>query len=69
MTANLTVEDVRLRLGCSKYKVRTLAQQVGVGINLGGRAGYRFTEAEYEQLRDSMRVRPLPKKRGRRRVA
>lgn len=62
-TADLTTADVAARLSCSPYKVRTLAQQVGVGINLGGRGGYRFTEAEYEQLRESMRVHPRPARR------
>ena len=28
---------------------------VGIGANLGGSAGYRFTEAEVELLRESMR--------------
>jgi hypothetical protein len=67
--SDLTTADVANRLACSPYKVRALAQQVGIGVNLGGRAGYRFTEAEYEQLRSSMRVLPTPKRRSRRRVA
>jgi hypothetical protein len=67
--SDLTTADVAARLACSPYKVRALAQQVGVGVNLGGRAGYRFTEAEYQQLRESMRVLPVPRRRGRRRVA
>jgi hypothetical protein len=67
--SDLTTADVADRLACSHYKVRALAQQVGVGVNLGGRAGYRFTEAEYQQLRESMRVLPVPRRRGRRRVA
>jgi len=71
---DLTTADVAIRLTCSAYKVRSLAKHLGIGINLGGRAGYRFTEAEYEALRESMRVRPNPapqrhRNRGRGRVA
>jgi len=71
---DLTTSDVANRLGCSHYKVYSLARQLGVGINLGGPAGFRFTEAEYERLRSSMRILPVPggkrrRNRGRGRVA
>lgn len=65
----LTTSQVAHRLGCSLYKVRTQAQRLGVGINLGGRAGFRFTEPEYQRLRESMRVLPQPARRRRRRVS
>jgi excisionase family DNA binding protein len=66
---DLNTKQVAERLGCSVDKVRSLARQHGIGIFIGGKAGYRFSEDEYQQLRDSMRVLPPPRKRGRRRIA
>lgn len=72
--SDLRTSDVAERLGCSHYKVYSLARTLGVGIDLGGPAGFRFNEAEYERMRASMRVLPKPgrkrsRNRGRGRVA
>lgn len=69
MTAqDLTTAEVADRLRCSARKVTETASRLGVGANLGGRAGFRFTEAEVEELRASMRPN-APVGRRRRRVA
>lgn len=43
--------------GCSKRKVTDEATRHGIGYNLGGRAGYRFTAADVERLRKAMAPR------------
>lgn len=54
-TQNLTAKEVADRLRCTPRKVTKTATELGIGANLGGRAGFRFTEDEVERLRDSMR--------------
>lgn len=64
----LTTEEVADRLRCSARKVRVEAAKLGIGANLGGRAGFRYTEADVEALWESMRP-PQPVERRRRRSA
>ncbi len=52
---NFTAKEVAVRLRCTARKVTKTATEFGIGANLGGRAGYRFTEAEIDQIRESMR--------------
>lgn len=66
-TLATTFEVARL-FRCSARKVLTEAKRIGVGANLGGRAGYRFTAADVDALRESMRP-PAPVERRRRRSA
>ena len=62
----LTTEEVAKRLRCSARKVRIEAAKLGIGANLGGRAGYRYTEADVEALWESMRpVQPVERRRRR----
>lgn len=56
MNADLTTADLALRLRCSKWKVLEESKRHGIGINLGGRAGYRFTEDDVEALRRALAV-------------
>jgi hypothetical protein len=67
VSAVLTTSDVAERLRCSEWKVRKQAKVLGLGINLGGRAGYRYTEADVDVLWDSMRpAQPVERRRKRR---
>ena len=50
--------------GCSSRKISTEARRLGIGMNLGGRAGLRFTEADVEALRRALT--PPPKVETRR---
>lgn len=63
-----TTFEVAQMFRCSGRKVLAEARRIGVGANLGGRAGYRFTAAEVEQLRQSM-LPTAPVARRRRRSA
>lgn len=54
-TRELTAQEVADRLRCTRRKVTKTATVLGIGANLGGSAGFRFTEAEVDQIRESMR--------------
>jgi hypothetical protein len=54
-TKELKTSEVAERLRCTPRKVTKLATELGLGANLGGSAGFRFTEAEVEQMRESLR--------------
>ncbi|GAA1909140.1 hypothetical protein GCM10009737_07860 [Nocardioides lentus] len=65
-TAQEAADDLR----CSRRKVTETARVLGVGMNLGGRAGWRFTEADLERMRTALTPAPdpeLPARRRRRR--
>lgn len=51
----LTTREVAALLRCTPKKISKTATENGIGANLGGRAGYRFTQADVEALRESMR--------------
>lgn len=59
-----TASEVAGILRCSDRKVWTEARKHGVGYNLGGRAGWRFTEADVDALRKAM-APPAPVKKRR----
>ena len=63
----LTTSEVAERLRCSVRKVRKQAAALGIGANLAGRAGYRYTEADVDRLWESMRpAQPVDRRRRRR---
>lgn len=66
MTATLTTADLAERLRCSQRKVRKAASALNIGVNLGGRAGYRYTEAEFDALMQSLRPVQTVERRRRR---
>lgn len=61
---DLRTSEVADILGCSERKVWSEAAKHGVGYNLRGRAGWRFTEADVDKLRAAM-APPKPVKRRR----
>ena len=53
-----TATEVAAVLGCNRRKVWDVARAKGIGYNLGGRAGWRFTEADVDRLRKAMTPPP-----------
>lgn len=59
-----TATDVAKVFGCNRRKVWDVARAKGIGYNLGGRGGWRFTDADVDQLRKAM-APPAPVQRRR----
>ena len=62
--------DLAAKVGLKSAKAaRKRARDLRLGINLEGRAGYRYSEADLQAFIDSMKpalaVKPRSKKRGR----
>lgn len=69
MSTMHTAADVAERLKCSKRKVREQGLAIGVGVALGGRAGYRYSDQDVDRLLESMRpAAPVEARRRRRRT-
>ena len=68
MTVKTTTEVAEM-LRCSPRKVTETAVRHGIGMDLGGRAGFRFTEADVLALQDALRLKVLPTPRRRTRRA
>ena len=63
---DLTATEVADILRCKPRKVWTEAAKHGIGANLRGRAGWRFTQADVDALRAALRPTPVPTRRRRR---
>lgn len=62
-----TVYEVAEEFRCSPRKVSDVARANTIGANLGGRAGWRFTEADKLALWEAMRPKkPVAVRRRRR---
>lgn len=67
-----TTADVAEKLGCAPITVLRRAKPLGVGINLAGRAGMRYSDRDVEQLIEALRpvqAKKQPRKKKRSRVA
>jgi hypothetical protein len=64
-----TVYEVAEEFRCSPRKVSDIARANGIGAQLGGRAGWRFTEADKLALWEAMRPAKKAIVRRRRRAA
>lgn len=64
MSADLTAAEVAAIFKCHKRKVTDEASRLGIGYDLGGSAGFRFTPADVDALRRALA--PSPKVEGRR---
>lgn len=63
-----TTADLADELKVTRTTVRKRAKQLGIGIDLQGRAGFRYSEADRRRLIESLRPDVTPtKKRPRRR--
>ncbi|MCM0618757.1 helix-turn-helix domain-containing protein [Nocardioides bruguierae] len=63
-----TAREVAAFFGCQTRKVSALAHEAGVGAQLGGRAGWRFTRSDVDAMWEVMRPKPQPALRRRRRL-
>lgn len=63
-----TTAEVAEQLRITPRKVRKQSAELGLGANIGGTAGYRYTQADIDALWDSMRpvqqVAPRRRKRA-----
>lgn len=65
-----TTADLAIEFAISKKTVRKKAQALGLGIEVGGRAGYRYSDVDRLRLIDSMRPEaPVAPRRKRRATA
>ena len=53
-----TAAEVAATFRCSPRKIWELARAKSIGYNLGGRAGWRFTDADVDKLRRAMTPPP-----------
>jgi len=62
-----TTAEVAEQLRIGVRKVRKVAASIGAGINVGGTAGYRYTQSDVDALWDAMRpAQPVERRRKRR---
>lgn len=64
-----TTADLAARLNVSRKTVLKRVKAIGVGLDFEGRAGLRFSEADYQALVDSMKPAAPVAARRKRRVA
>jgi hypothetical protein len=64
-----TVYEVADEFRCSPRKVADVAREHGIGANLGGRAGWRFTESDKLAIWEAMRPKKVATVRRRRRAS
>ena len=62
----ITSVEMAALLRISREHVTALARRHDIGFNLGGSAGYRFTELDIAALREALRPAPVTAKRRRR---
>jgi hypothetical protein len=61
-----TSADLASEFGISVKTLRAKAAPLRIGIDLGGRAGYRYSEADRHRLIESLKPeQPAPRKRRR----
>jgi hypothetical protein len=57
-------DDLALELDCSRKTIRRKAAILGIGIDLGGRAGFRYSNEDRRRLLESLKPdQPAPRKR------
>lgn len=61
--------DLAAEFGLTRPTIRAKAAKLGIGIDLEGRAGFRYSEADRQKLIDSMKPAPTVQRRRRRRAA
>lgn len=64
-----TTGDLATELQVAPRTVRKRAEALGLGIGIGGRAGFRYSAADRARLIESMRPTPVPARRRKRRTA
>ena len=61
--------DLAAEFGLARKTIRKKAASLGLGINLDGTAGFRYSEADRIKLIDSMRPVIMPTQRRKRRAS
>lgn len=56
-------EDVAAMFGCHRQTLIRIAKRLGVGMNLGGRAGFRFSDDDVAVIREALRPKVVTKRR------
>lgn len=65
-----TTADLAKEFGITTKTFRKRAHALGLGIDLAGRAGFRYSESDRQRLIESLRPSaPVKAKRNRRRAA
>jgi hypothetical protein len=64
-----TAPEIAEEFRCSARKIKDVARANDIGVNLDGRAGWRFTEDDKKRLWDAMRPKKAVVVRRRRRAA
>lgn len=64
-----TTADLAAELGVVPKTIRKKARKLGIGLEVGGRGGWRYTEADRAKLIESMRPAAPVTPRRRRRAA
>jgi biotin operon repressor len=64
-----TTASLAAELGISSKTLRKKARALNIGIDLEGRAGFRYSDADRQRLIESLRPTEQPKQQRRRRRA
>jgi hypothetical protein len=64
-----TLSEVAAEFRCGDRKIAIVAKANGIGMQLGGRAGWRFTDTDVIALREAMRPRVAAPMRRRKRAS
>lgn len=64
-----TTADLAAEFGITNKTLRKRAHALGLGIDLEGRAGFRYSEADRQRLIESLRPEPAVTPRRKRRAA
>lgn len=62
-----TAVELAAKFRTTRRHITDLATRLGVGFNLGGSAGFRFTELDVAALREALKPAPTAARRRRRR--
>lgn len=65
----LTAVELAAKFRTTRRHITDLATKHGIGFNLGGSAGFRFTPSDVAALREAMKPKPAQARRRRRRSA
>lgn len=58
-----TAPEVAAELRCHRQTVVRMAKRLGVGMNIGGRAGFRFSDDDVAVMRESLRPKVTNRRR------
>jgi len=64
-----TTNSLAAEFGVDRKTLRKKARVLGIGIDFGGRAGFRYSDEDRRKLIDSLRPTPPVAPRRRRRAA